>query len=122
MLTYISLVSVKAVYISICSGFAKVRLFVGCGVFFLFCFLLGFFFCFFWVVGVTDIYFASFYKSCLNLADNCGIKCKHGATRNENPCTCDCPAGYFQGDECGMFVTIASLSTRNLKEMNVVCL
>ena len=27
-----------------------------------------------------------------------------------------------EGDECGMFVTIASLSTRNVKEMNVVCL
>ena len=28
----------------------------------------------------------------------------------------------LEGDECGMFVTIASLSTRNLNAMNVVCL
>ena len=28
----------------------------------------------------------------------------------------------LEGDECGRFVTIASLSTWNLKEMNVVCL
>ena len=55
LLTYISLVSVKAVYISICSGFARVRLFLFFG---------GVVF-YFREGNFADIYFTSFYKSCL---------------------------------------------------------